>query len=246
MAYDYIPPQRRSVGSGSVSESETQAYLNSTLPTGAPQQFLSQQRRPVGSGSTSDAEIQAYKRAVGIGDVGIGVADAGEPAYRNYLDNLSAVNPQIFSGTTSDAEMAAYRQPATRPVGSGSTSDAEMAAYRAAVGQPQVQSGSMSGREQQAYNTYLKERQRLEQGGDLAKKGALYTPTQDPYQQSARRAQFGYQGNPPPQGAAGAGMDFPTATTGVVPMPQPMAVPVQSINDLDDFFINLYGKLQSP
>ena len=121
-----------------------------------------------------------------------------------------------------------------------------MAAYRAAVGQPQVQSGSMSGREQQAYNTYLKERQRLEQGGDLAKKGALYTPTQDPYQQSARRAQFGYQGNPPPQGAAGAGMDFPTATTGVVPMPQPMAVPVQSINDLDDFFINLYGKLQSP
>ena len=218
MAYDYIPPQRRSVGSGSVSESETQAYLNSTLPTGAPQQFLSQQRRPVGSGSTSDSEIQAYKRAVGIGDVGIGVADAGEPAYRNYLDNLSAVNPQIFSGTP----------PAT------------------ATGQPQVQSGSMSGREQQAYNTYLKERQRLEQGGDLAKKGALYTPTQDPYQQSARRAQFGYQGNPPPQGAAGAGMDFPTATTGVVPMPQPMAVPVQSINDLDDFFINLYGKLQSP
>lgn len=179
-------------------------------------------RRPVapgggmGSGSTSDAEMRSYfvdGRQVNM-------------TPEDYARAVSTGQITPGAGSTSDAEMGAYG----RGVGlaTGQVSEGEKDAYQSYLdqmsqvdparfgppAQPQVP-GQTSNREgdlaQRFSKQYIQARQNLEKNQQVP-----MLPSGDPAVDFSRRQQFQHQGNPPPQGLPGAGMDFPTATTGMV------------------------------
>jgi hypothetical protein len=169
---------------------------------------------PMGSGSTSDAEMSAYRSAVGPGQV----SDAEMNALRRA---------PMGSGSTSDAEFNAYRNAVAAVP--GQVSEGEKDAYQSYLDQmsqvdpsrfgppannPQAL-GQMSNREgdlaQRFSQRYIDARKNLEKNSQVP-----VTPSGDPAVDFSRRQEFQHQGNIPPQGLPGAGMDFPTATTGMV------------------------------
>jgi hypothetical protein len=99
----------------------------------------------------------------------ITAAGPNESAYQNYLDNLSAIRPELFG--------KGPLQPQQQPQGSGSTSDMEFRLQQQQLQQqPQLQPQQRQRQNSKAYETYLRERQRLEQGDQT--RGARPVPVQ--------------------------------------------------------------------
>jgi len=176
-------------------------------------------KRPVASGapvgSTSDTEMSAYRSAVGPGQV-------SDAEMRSYFVDGRQVNmtPEDYARAVSTGQITP---------GAGQVSEGEKDAYQSYLDQmsqvdpsrfgppannPQAL-GQMSNREgdlaQRFSQRYINARKNLEQNQQVP-----VTPSGDPAVDFSRRQQFQQQGNLPPQGSPGAGMDFPTATTGMV------------------------------
>jgi hypothetical protein len=103
----------------------------------------------------------------------ITAAGPSEYAYQNYLDNLSDIEPELFGGVQGPLQ----QQQQQVPQGPGPTSDREL--------QQQVPQGpgptsdmelQLQRQNSKAYGTYLRERQRLEQGDQT--RGAPSAPVQ--------------------------------------------------------------------